>query len=608
MNRNSFQAGHTSGVIFKALLKYLDVVKGHAAGDAWLKAIRMVRRDLEDETRPLPVGALHTALEQFVTRTSRDAVELTWPYLFTPDNLGSWMRVLRGTTGPVEAFGRLDAGDGEYGRTTRWETISSSVGVWRGRVLITHEAALENDGLLRLARMTELRVVPALFGYDHIVVVPIDASAGPAGDSPRPPGDIPRSPGAPPSDSPRVLGALVQQFEVRWSVPSAGRASALGAVAGGLLGSLPMVLHPSLLAAGWALVALGVGGAVGLLVARDRVRRAETVAHATRVRALERSLLLREARDTEASGLEGSVVAGQYRISKRMGSGASGVIYEATRASDGLRVAIKLLRTVAAHDAVASDRLRREAEALRLAWHPNVVEVFDHGLLGDGTAYLVMELLEGESLATRIHAKGRLSPAELLPIARQVCEAMVAVHAAGVVHRDLKPSNILLTSQAPRSDGSGQASAEPATERVKLIDFGIARVEWEETRITNTGVPIGTPGYMAPEQETGGDVDARSDIFALGACIYEALVGEPPPAVPSGLWVASPPPGMTAARPDSGIRKAAALIPVTWQAVLERAMSPLPRDRYPDARAFAQALRELGAGLKGGGSEASSSR
>ena len=116
---------------------------------------------------------------------------------------------------------------------------------------------------------------------------------------------------------------------------------------------------------------------------------------------------------------------------------------------------------------------------------------------------------------------------------------------------------------------------------------------------------------MAPEQEAGGEVDARSDIFALGACMYEALVGEPPPPTPSGLWVASPLPGQqdqpaASVRDGAADRKGSKYIPPAWQVVIERAMSPLPRDRYPDARSLAQALRELGAGL--GASEASSSR
>ncbi|MBV9948378.1 MAG: serine/threonine protein kinase [Myxococcales bacterium] len=233
---------------------------------------------------------------------------------------------------------------------------------------------------------------------------------------------------------------------------------------------------------------------------------------------------------------------------------------------------------------MASDRLRREAEALGLAWHPNVVEVIDHGRLPDGTAYLVMELLHGESLAARLRAKGRMEPAELLPIAMQVCDALAAVHAAGVVHRDVKPSNIYLAVERDEPTGP---------ERVKLLDFGIARVEWEETRITNTGGPLGTPGYMSPEQEFGGgEIDGRSDLFALGAVLYECLVGEPPPPQsPSGLVRTG---GGVTPRFDAGPLKTSAFIPAPWYSVLERAMAANPADRFQDARAFAQALREVG--------------
>ncbi|MDB4993410.1 MAG: serine/threonine protein kinase, partial [Myxococcaceae bacterium] len=325
---------------------------------------------------------------------------------------------------------------------------------------------------------------------------------------------------------------------------------------------------------------LAGGTIVGSAIARDRQRRAETLAQTMRVRVLERNLTLKETRERAAAGqLEGSVVAGQYRIRERMGSGASGVIYEATRVRDGQPVAIKLLRAAAAHDAIASDRLRREAEALGLAWHPNVVEVIDHGYLPDGTAFLVMELLRGESLSVRLKTQGRLTPAELKTIAIQVCDALSAVHAAGIVHRDLKPSNIVLERR------------RDAEERVKLLDFGIARVEWEETRITNIGAPVGTPGYMSPEQEVGGEVDARSDLFAVGAIVYECLVGEPPPPTPSGMWLAGPEKGQAhrEAKVEDGLRA----LPAAWQAIIERALAPVPRDRFQDARTLGQALREI---------------
>ncbi len=378
---------------------------------------------------------------------------------------------------------------------------------------------------------------------------------------------------------------MVQEYEVVWSVPDAVSSGVIGGLVGLGAGAIPLIAHVG--AFGLYAVVAGVAGATGALAgvvsARERLRRADNHAQHTRVHALERNLSLRESHEGGVgANLEGSVAAGQYRILRRMGAGATGVIYEAVRISDGQPVAIKLLRVAAAHDAVASDRLRREAEALGLSWHPNVVEVIDHGHLPDGTAYLVMELLPGESLATRLRSRGRLSPRELLPIALQMCDALAAVHAAGVVHRDVKPSNILLAVE--RDEPSGP-------ERVKLLDFGIARVEWEETRITNTGGPLGTPGYMSPEQEMGeGEIDGRSDLFSLGAVMFECLVGEPPPPrSPSGLVRMDG----SSPRLDSGTQRAAAFVPPNWRTVLDKVMSVQPADRYPDARAFASALRAL---------------
>ena len=546
--------------MLKAMHRALEGATGAAAADTWLRSVRMVRDDLEDETRTVPLVALHGALCAFAELTSRDAIRALWRHLIVPDNLGVWMRVLRGTTTPAEAFTRLDSADSEYGRTTRWETLTARPGHWRGRVNIAHDPALEDDGLLRQARTAELLAIPALFGYAGAAVEERGAVKA---------------------------GTVVQEFAVDWPMAKRHTSAAVGGVVGAVVGALPLVMRATTIEIGAVAVAVTAfaGTLLGTARARDQVRRAETHAQAMRVHALERSLVLKENREVAQAGqLEGSVAAGQYRIKKRMGSGASGVIYEAVRISDGMPVAIKLLRAAAAHDAVASDRLRREAEALGLSWHPNVVEVIDHGHLPDGTAYLVMELLHGESLATRLKTKGRLAPAELLPIAMQVCDALAAVHAAGVIHRDLKPSNIFLA--VDREDPAGSM-------RVKLLDFGIARVEWEETRITNTGGPLGTPGYMSPEQETGGEVDGRSDIFALGAVLYEGLVGEPPPPpTPSGLVRTGENPVVTAAmRLDSGIQKAAKLIPQAWRNVIEKAMAPLPADRFQDARQVVQAMR-----------------
>jgi serine/threonine-protein kinase len=564
MNRRSYPVGQTSTALLKALLRTLSSERGAAAADSWLRAIRMVRDDLADETRPVPLGTVHRALVVFAEVGSRDLIVRASRELVARDNLGAWVRVLRGTTAPIEAFDRLDAADGPYARTTRWETTAAANGRWRGRVFLAHDPSLEEDGLLRLARLAELAAVPALFGYP-------DARARSVADG---------AAGAPsPGGGGGAGGGLAQSFEVEWSVPSVAATGALGGGVGVVVGVAPVLARamPWQLGAAVVAVSAATGALLGRMRARDLVDRAEAHAQQTRVLALERSLSLREARESEVGAqLEGSVVAGQYRIVRRLGAGATGVIYEALRMSDGASVAIKLLRAAAAHEAVASDRLRREAEALGLSWHPNVVEVLDHGHLSDGTAYLVMELLNGESLASRLRARGRLAPEEVLPIARQVGAALTAMHAAGVVHRDLKPSNIYLT--VDRDDPAGP-------ERVKLLDFGIARVEWEETRITNTGGPLGTPGYMAPEQESGErEIDGRADIYSLGVVLLECLVGEPPPARSSGAVRMLPPPGGT---PSSGA------LPPAWLALLRKATARDPAERFQDARALLDALLDL---------------
>ena len=490
VNRRSFATGQMSAALLKALQRTLAAEKSATTAEAWLRSIRMGSDDIQDETRMVPMPTMHRALVAFAELGSREAIARSWRFLVAPECLGVWARVLRGTTVPVEAFARMDAAESEYGRTTRWETLEATRGHWAGRVTIAHDPELEADGLLAQARLAEVQAVPALFGFDGM-----NARLRTQGEA-------------------RAAG-LVQEFEVEWAVPDVRMTGAVGGAVGVALGLVPALAQ--LGTTSWGVMVVGAMGAAGAVMGvargRDRVRRAESQAQTLRVHALERSLALRETREGEVGGgLEGSVAAGQYRILRRMGSGASGVIYEAVRISDGLPVAIKLLRAAAAHEAVASDRLRREAEALGLSWHPNVVEVIDHGHLADGTSYLVMELLRGESLSSRLRSKGRLTPRELLPIGMQICDALAAVHAAGVVHRDLKPSNIFMA--VDREDPAG-------TMRVKLLDFGIARVEWEETRITNTGRPAGHARVHVARAGGGQQRDRRAQrrVLAGGAAL-----------------------------------------------------------------------------------------
>jgi serine/threonine-protein kinase len=581
MNRHSVPPGMTNIALIKAMWSSLVASKGSASAESWLGGIGMQPSDLEDETRGVSLEAAHTALAAYAKVASREAIPLVWKELLAPGCLGAWVRVLRGSNAPEQAFCRVDSGESSSAHTTRWETTGVGRGRWEGRVTILHDPTLEEDGLLRLGRLAMLTAVPALFGWTRVRARSIGGTTRAAGQ-----GSNERAREGPPRIRAAEDDSLVQDFEVAWAMPDGRVEAAICGAVGAALGALPLAGH--VLSAPAAIGTTVVGGLAAALLGatrgRDARRRVELRAQGLRVSALERSLFLREGHEREVGARnEGAVVAGQYKILRRMGAGSTGVIYEALRIADHVRVAIKLLRAAAAHEAVASDRLRREAEALGLAWHPNVVEVFDHGHLPDGTAYLAMELLEGESLATRLATKDRLKPEELLPIGLQVCDALAAVHAAGVVHRDLKPSNVYL--QRTR-DGLGP-------ERVKLLDFGIARVEWEETRITHTGGPVGTPGYMSPEQESGStEVDGRSDLFALGAMLYECLVGEPPPSPAPSVRNVSP--SKRAERLDSGTQRAAQLVPSNWRVVIEKAMAVQPGDRFADAREFAQALRALG--------------
>jgi eukaryotic-like serine/threonine-protein kinase len=547
-----FGGGQTTASRIKSLLSYVQAEHGRAQADAFLLSTKLDRDYLDDETRLVPVELWHSALVAFASRFGRDAVLRTTHHIVGSENLGAWAHVLRGTADPSGAYRQLELLGGDQGRTERWRTLESGPTFWRGSIRVRRDSAEEGDGLCSLARQAELASVPLLFGLPAGIVAKVT------------------SPESPQSET--------EEYTVTWRTPSLWPVGA-GLTAGGVLGLIAAqaseLLAPQV--GGSAGLVLGLG--LGLLGTHEWRRRTQARAHLVRIHALERSQTLREVRDRGTAGFQqGLVVAGQYRLTEKLGVGANGTIWEAERLADGGLVAVKLLRAAVAHDTVAADRLRREAAALGLAWHPNVVEVFEDGYLPDGTCFLVMERLHGESLATRLHRAGPLPPAQLLPLALQICDALGAVHAAGIVHRDLKPSNIFLE----QADGEGRPP-----DHVKLLDFGVARVEWAETRLTNANAPLGTQGYMSPEQEQGLEIDHRSDIFALGAVIYECLTGEPPPLSPGSLWS-----GERGA--DSGVHRASVEIPDGWRRLIQRAMSPLPQQRYGDSRAMRDALVRLG--------------
>src|SRR5213593_1505207 len=285
---------------------------------------------------------------------------------------------------------------------------------------------------------------------------------------------------------------------------------------------------------------------------------------------------LRSAAPGGASDLVGQVIADRYHVTKKLGEGGMGQVYLAEHVKMGRRSAIKVMTPAMVHDPDAVARFNREASNASRINHPNVCAIYDFGETPDGLIYLAMEFIEGEPLTDLLEREGALSLARATAIFLQTADALQAAHDLGIVHRDLKPDNVMLSR---KKDGG---------DVVKVVDFGIAKaVGGDEAgqKVTKTGLVVGTPEFMSPEQLSGDKVDGRSDLYSLALVFYRMLTGSVPFAATSVQEMmikrlTDDPVKLVAARPDL-------FFPAGLQPVLDTALARTPAQRYQAVAKFA---------------------
>jgi hypothetical protein len=267
----------------------------------------------------------------------------------------------------------------------------------------------------------------------------------------------------------------------------------------------------------------------------------------------------------------GRLISGRYRLIAPLGEGGMATIWRAVDEQLDREVAVKLLRPQFSADAGFAARFKQEARAAGGLSHPNIVSVYDYGTDGaDGEQYIVMELVEGRDLSTILHDRGALSLDDAVRVAIGVASALEVAHRKGIVHRDVKPGNILITDAGD----------------VKVTDFGIARAV-SEASMTVTGTTLGSVHYFSPEQARGDEVTGASDVYGLAIVLYEMLTGRRPFEADSAAAVALKRLNEDAPRPSATGHP----VPPGLESILMRALERDPADRFPDAGAFAEALR-----------------
>jgi serine/threonine protein kinase len=293
----------------------------------------------------------------------------------------------------------------------------------------------------------------------------------------------------------------------------------------------------------------------------------------------------------------GRVVEKRYRVVARLGSGGMGVVYRVEHLHLGKTAAMKVLAPDGAAQPEMVRRFRNEAQAVSKLDHPNIVQTFDFGQC-DGALYLVMEYINGEDLSALIRREGPWSFPRAARLFVQVCAGLVEAHEMGIVHRDLKPENLMVVK---RRDG---------TEHVKVLDFGLAKLRERGgdsgaslSAASSGGQVIGTPYYMAPEQVRGESLDARADLYSVGATLYRVLTGVPPFDAPSPMSVLAK--HLTDELVPPRLRAPERALPAEADRIVLRAMQKVPSDRYASALEMRDDLERALADLSGGGARSS---
>lgn len=488
--------------VLKTYLLRVRSERGERAASRLLATAEIDGSAVDNETGWVSQVAAKRALRAVAELLGRDAVRHRGPWATHPEALGVLVRMLRASSRPLDAYRYLAQNHRETTRVGNWsiEELPAERSLRRGRiesVRMTYRAHSDPDDsperadasgeeLLCDARASELSSFPQIWGLQEAAVEHESCLA-------------------------KSAGACV--YRLRWAsgrAPGKGLAvGALGAfVACGVLVALTGGTLAGVLAAALGAV---LGGGAGALWDRSQEEKVSRVFERNRIAALERGLELRGDLGAAPGDLTGTVLGGKYRIGRKIGSGGIGVVYTAEHVTLGHEVAVKVLRGAAARDGGEIARLRREAYIQVHVEHPNVARVFDLDQMSDGSIYVVMERLNGCSLAEKLGRDRVLAPGYATTVFAQVCRALDAAHRKGVVHRDLKPGNIFLCE-----DGVS-----------KVLDFGMSKLTSAES-LTQTGYTLGTPEYMAPEQCVGAQVEPRTDLYALGIMMYEALTGELP--------------------------------------------------------------------------------